>query len=44
MRGARVIATDVADEPSELLSSSEHAPGVVHYRRLDVSRPKDCSS
>jgi 3alpha(or 20beta)-hydroxysteroid dehydrogenase len=41
MRGARVIATDVADEPPELLSSSEHAPGAVYYRRLDVSRPKN---
>ena len=39
--GATVIATDVADEPAEPLSSSEDAPGTVHYRRLDVSRAED---
>lgn len=39
--GATVIATDVADEPLELPSSSEGAPGTVRYRRLDVSRPED---
>ena len=39
--GATVIATDVADEPSEPLSPLEAAPGTVHYHRLDVSRPEE---
>ena len=41
--GATVVATDVADAPSEPLANPQDELGTVHYRRLDVSRPEDWS-
>ena len=38
--GATVVATDVADEPTDLVASLKEAPGEVYYRWLDVSRPE----
>ena len=38
--GATVLATDVADEPTDLVASLKEAPGEVYYRWLDVSRPE----
>lgn len=38
--GATVVATDVADEPADLVASLKEAPGEVYYRWLDVSRPE----
>jgi 3-oxoacyl-[acyl-carrier protein] reductase len=36
--GATVVIADIQDEAAKALASEDHAPGVIEYQHLDVSR------
>jgi 3alpha(or 20beta)-hydroxysteroid dehydrogenase len=39
--GAAVIAADIRPQPAGYPSGADTAPGMIHYRQLDVSRPDE---
>jgi 2-hydroxycyclohexanecarboxyl-CoA dehydrogenase len=39
--GATVVVADIADEAGKALAAEDHAPGVIEFQHLDVSRDAD---
>lgn len=42
--GATVVVADIADEAGKALAAEDHAPGVIEFQHLDVSREAEVKS
>lgn len=42
--GATVVVADIADDAGKALAAEDHAPGVIEFQHLDVSREADVKS